>query len=70
PRTVRAAARAVLDAAALLEPPLVLDYVALVDPSDFTEVADDHTGEAVLAVAAKVGDTRLIDNVRLWFGVA
>ncbi|MEU7239792.1 pantoate--beta-alanine ligase [Streptomyces sparsogenes] len=70
PRTVRAAARAVLDAAALLEPPLVLDYVALVDPSDFTEVADDHTGEAVLAIAAKVGDTRLIDNVRLWFGVA
>lgn len=70
PRTVRAAARAVLDAAALLEPPLVLDYVALVDPSDFTEVADDHAGEAVLAIAAKVGDTRLIDNVRLWFGVA
>ncbi|MGW3567478.1 pantoate--beta-alanine ligase [Streptomyces sp. NPDC000941] len=71
---VRSAARAVLDEAASLrpplDPPLDLDYLALVDPSDFTEVPDDHTGEAVLAVAAKVGSTRLIDNVRLWFGAA
>ena len=36
-------------------PPLTLDYLALVDPADFTEVPDDHTGEAVLAVAARVG---------------
>ncbi|MEU5104734.1 MULTISPECIES: pantoate--beta-alanine ligase [unclassified Streptomyces] len=70
PQAVRTAARAALDEAAALEPPLALDYLALVDPSDFTEVADDHTGEAVLAVAAKVGTTRLIDNVRLWFGAA
>ncbi|MCG0288916.1 pantoate--beta-alanine ligase, partial [Streptomyces sp. PSAA01] len=28
------------------------------------------TGEAVLAVAAKVGATRLIDNIRLWIGAA
>ncbi|MGY0060418.1 pantoate--beta-alanine ligase [Streptomyces sp. LZ34] len=67
---VRSAARAALDEAASLEPPLTLDYLALVDPLDFTEVPDDHTGEAVLAVAAKVGTTRLIDNVRLWFGAA
>ncbi|MDW6061653.1 pantoate--beta-alanine ligase [Streptomyces sp. FXJ1.4098] len=67
---VRSAARAVLDEAASLQPPLDLDYLALVDPSDFTEVPDDHTGEAVLAVAAKVGSTRLIDNIRLWFGAA
>ncbi|MEU0222987.1 pantoate--beta-alanine ligase [Streptomyces sp. NPDC006284] len=67
---VRAAARLVLDEAARLDPPLELDYLALVDPSDFTEIGDDHTGEAVLAVAARVGATRLIDNVPLTFGAA
>ncbi|MFE1552241.1 pantoate--beta-alanine ligase [Streptomyces sp. NPDC058718] len=65
---VRAAARAVLDEAAKAEPPLTLDYLALVDPADFTEVAGDHDGEAVLAVAARVGTTRLIDNIPLTFG--
>ncbi|MFF5582485.1 pantoate--beta-alanine ligase [Streptomyces hygroscopicus] len=70
PAAVRSAARAVLDEAARCEPPLALDYLALVDPADFTEVPDGHTGEAVLAVAAKVGATRLIDNIRLWFGAA
>lgn len=70
PAAVRSAARAVLDEAAGFEPPLVLDYLALADPADFTEVSDAHTGEAVLAVAAKVGATRLIDNIRLWIGAA
>ena len=68
PTAVRAAARLVLDEAAQQDPPLVLDYLALVDPSDFTDVPDDYTGEAVLAVAARVGTTRLIDNVPLFFG--
>lgn len=68
PGAVRAAAHAVLAEAALLEPPLVLDYLDLIDPESFTGAPEDHTGEAVLAVAAKVGSTRLIDNVRLWFG--
>ncbi|BAU84211.1 pantoate--beta-alanine ligase [Streptomyces laurentii] len=67
---VRAAARAVLDDAAKAEPPLTLDYLALVDPADFTEVADDHVGDAVLAIAARVGATRLIDNLPLTFGAA
>ncbi|MGW2824370.1 pantoate--beta-alanine ligase [Streptomyces sp. NPDC001443] len=67
---VRAAARLVLDDAARLDPPLELDYLALVDPSDFTEIDDDFTGEAVLAVAARVGTTRLIDNLPLTFGAA
>ncbi|MEU7054915.1 pantoate--beta-alanine ligase [Streptomyces sp. NPDC046197] len=67
---VRAAARLVLDEAARLDPPLELDYLALVDASDFTEVEDDFTGEAVLAVAARVGATRLIDNLPLTFGAA
>ncbi|MER5782225.1 pantoate--beta-alanine ligase [Streptomyces mobaraensis] len=67
PSAVREAARAVLDGAASLEPPVVLDYLALVDPADFTEVPAGFTGEAVLAVAARVGTTRLIDNIVLDF---
>ncbi|MFF8959253.1 pantoate--beta-alanine ligase [Streptomyces sp. NPDC014894] len=67
---VRAAARAVLDEAARAAPPLALDYLALVDPATFTEVPDGHDGEALLAVAAKVGATRLIDNIPLRFGAA
>ncbi|SED84433.1 pantoate--beta-alanine ligase [Streptomyces sp. 3213] len=68
PASIRAAARLVLDDAARLDPPLALDYLALVDPSDFTDVDEDFTGEAVLAVAARVGTTRLIDNIPLAFG--
>jgi pantoate--beta-alanine ligase len=64
PDAVRAAARAVLDGA----DGLVLGYLALIDPTDFTDAAPGHTGPAVLAVAAKVGSTRLIDNVPLDFG--
>ncbi|MFD6531998.1 pantoate--beta-alanine ligase [Streptomyces sp. NPDC060184] len=67
---VRAAARTVLEDAAGAAEPLVLDYLALVDPADFTEVPDDRDGgEAVLAVAARVGATRLIDNIPLDLGV-
>ncbi|UKY55332.1 pantoate--beta-alanine ligase [Streptomyces inhibens] len=68
PSVARAAARVVLEDAARLDPPLVLDYLALVDPSDFTEISDAYEGEAILAVAAKIGTTRLIDNIRLTFG--
>ena len=38
--------------------------------TDFTDVEQEFDGEAVLAVAAKVGTTRLIDNVRLQLGAA
>ncbi|BFV58598.1 pantoate--beta-alanine ligase [Kitasatospora sp. CMC57] len=61
PKAVRTAASASLDGAE----GVTLDYLALIDPEDFTEAADDFQGEAVLAVAAKVGSTRLIDNVRI-----
>ncbi|KJS54734.1 pantoate--beta-alanine ligase [Streptomyces rubellomurinus] len=61
PKAVREAAAAALDTAEGVD----LDYLALIDPHDFTEAADDFQGEAVLAVAAKVGSTRLIDNVRI-----
>jgi pantoate--beta-alanine ligase len=57
------AAHAVLAAAAGAEPPLELDYAVLVEPGTFAEVRPGHRGEAVLAVAARVGTTRLIDNV-------
>ncbi|MEV2275801.1 pantoate--beta-alanine ligase [Nocardiopsis sp. NPDC049922] len=63
PDAVRAAARAVLDEAAKAAPPVELDYLALVDPATFADVPAGHAGEAVLAVAARVGTTRLIDNV-------
>lgn len=65
PDAVRAAARAEFAGSGL-----TADYLALIDPADFTEAAPDHKGPAVLAVAAKVGTTRLIDNIPLEFGVA
>lgn len=65
---IRAAALDVLAAGAAAEPPVELDYLALVDPADFTEVGDGYRGSAVLAVAAKVGATRLIDNLPLRIG--
>lgn len=59
---VAEAARAVLAGV----PEARVDYLALIDPADFTEVADPaFAGPALLAVAARVGATRLIDNVRL-----
>jgi pantoate--beta-alanine ligase len=65
PAAVRAAAGAVLDGTAAGKG---ADYLALIDPSDFTEIdREDHRGEALLAVAARIGGTRLIDNVRLSF---
>ncbi|TDE42346.1 pantoate--beta-alanine ligase [Nonomuraea mesophila] len=60
PSEIRAAAREVLDAAG---PELDVDYLVLVDPATFAEVDETYDGMAVLAVAARVGATRLIDNV-------
>ncbi|QNA74620.1 pantoate--beta-alanine ligase [Streptomyces sp. So13.3] len=68
PDAVRAAARTVLEQTGDGGP--AVDYLALVDPSDFTEAPPGHTGPAILAVAAKVGTTRLIDNIPLEFGAA
>lgn len=73
-RAVRAAAADVLAA----EPAVVVDYVALVDPTTAADLAGGTgpgtadegaargatgAGPALLAVAARVGMTRLIDNV-------
>ena len=59
---VREVANAVLEPA-IATGLLDVDYLALVDPRDFSEVPPAFTGEAVLAVAARVGTTRLIDNL-------
>jgi pantoate--beta-alanine ligase len=59
------AAHAVIDEAARAEPPLALDYLALVDPGNFQDLREDYTGNAILAIAARIGTTRLIDNVPL-----
>jgi pantoate--beta-alanine ligase len=63
-----AAVTAAAEAALAEETGLAVDYLALIDPSDFTEVdREDFRGESLLAVAAKVGGTRLIDNVKVYF---
>jgi pantoate--beta-alanine ligase len=46
--------------------PLVrLDYLDLVDPTNFQRVSDDYLGPATVVVAAVVGTTRLIDTENL-----
>jgi len=75
PGAVRAAAQAVLDDAAGSLPagaaPRV-DYLAVADARSYEPVRDDDLdfrGTAVLAIAARVGTTRLIDNVLVEFGM-
>lgn len=62
PDDVRAAAVAVLTGPEGVD---ALDYAALVDPATFDEVGPGHSGLALLALAARVGATRLIDNAEL-----
>src|SRR5262245_9552027 len=66
---VRGQAPQVLEDASRADPPLRLDYLALVDPETFAEVTEDYRGAAVLVVAAYVGGTRLIDNQPLTVGL-
>jgi pantoate--beta-alanine ligase len=61
---VRRAARDVLVA----EPGCRVDYLALVHPQTLADVPEWYRGEALLAVAARVGATRLIDNAPLVVG--
>jgi pantoate--beta-alanine ligase len=68
PGAVLAAAHAVLDRAAAGDPPLALDYLALVDPVTFTVADDGYHGPALLLVAARAGTTRLIDNAQIALG--
>lgn len=64
PAAVRRAARDVL----VREPLAQVDYLVLVDPVTLEEVPEWYHGVALLAVAAKVGTTRLIDNTPITVG--
>jgi pantoate--beta-alanine ligase len=68
PDAVLAAAQTVLDDAASADPPLELDYLALVDPFSFTPAGAGYRGPALLLVAARSGTTRLIDNTQVTLG--
>jgi pantoate--beta-alanine ligase len=68
PKAVLAAAAAELAKAEFADPPLVTDYLELVDPSTFRPVTSDHKGPGLLLVAATVGKTRLIDNTLVTLG--
>jgi len=64
PSAVRRAARAVL----VREPLALIDYLVLVHPSTLEDVPEWYRGEALLAVAGRVGTTRLIDNLPIEVG--
>lgn len=48
-------------------PEAKLDYIALVDAETFEPLGEDFSGRAKLLIAARVGETRLIDNTDLNF---
>jgi pantoate--beta-alanine ligase len=66
--TGAAAARETARAVLAEQPLLGLDYARLVDPATLADVPDDFRGEALLVVAARVGTTRLIDNLPMTVG--
>ncbi len=49
------------------EPAIRLDYLALVDKFTFEPVPEDFVGSALLLIAARVGNTRLLDNQEIDF---
>jgi pantoate--beta-alanine ligase len=61
---IRRAARDVL----IREPLCRVDYLALAHPDTLDDVPEWYRGEALLAVAARVGATRLIDNALVLVG--
>jgi pantoate--beta-alanine ligase len=48
-------------------PEAKLDYLALVNPESFEALEDGFTGQALMIVAAEVGNVRLIDNRSITF---
>ncbi|WP_299446614.1 pantoate--beta-alanine ligase [uncultured Phycicoccus sp.] len=64
PSAVRRAAREVL----VEEPLALVDYLVLVHPDTLADVPEWYRGEALLAVAARIGTTRLIDNTPVVLG--
>ena len=61
---VLAAAQSVL----MGEAAVTLDYLGVVDPATFLPVDDGFRGRARVVIAARVGDTRLIDNELIQLG--
>ena len=47
-----------------VDPEIALQYVEVVDPETFSPVSEIQQ-RAIVALAAKLGETRLIDNIRL-----
>ncbi len=47
------------------DPEIVLHYVEVVDPDSFVRCIESSAPRPRRALAAKLGTTRLIDNVRL-----
>ena len=45
-----------------------LDYLSVVNPATFLPVDDDYRGPARVLIAARVGETRLIDNELIHLG--
>ena len=64
PVAALSAAHARMDAQSLVK----LDYLVIVHPQTFVPVDDAYQGPARMLVAARVGTTRLIDNVPLTLG--
>jgi pantoate--beta-alanine ligase len=50
------------------EPLVTLDYLSVVDPKTFLPVDDNYRGKARVLIAARVGETRLIDNELIHLG--
>jgi pantoate--beta-alanine ligase len=50
---------------AALDPAVRLDYVALVNPNSFEPIDDSFSGQALMLIAARVGNTRLLDNLSI-----
>jgi pantoate--beta-alanine ligase len=48
-------------------PEAKLDYLEVVDPESFEALEDGFTGQALMTVAAEVGNVRLIDNRSITF---
>jgi pantoate--beta-alanine ligase len=48
-------------------PEAKLDYLAVVNPESFEALEDGFTGQALMIVAAEVGNVRLIDNRSITF---
>ncbi|HWO60426.1 MAG TPA: pantoate--beta-alanine ligase [Umezawaea sp.] len=63
-----AAATGVLEAAVLLDPPLHVKSLTIVEADTFSPAAGDFRGDGVMGVIARVGDTHLVDHMPIVIG--